>query len=455
MEQMLVEQLIRWHEEDDHEQIVDTVTGMPPAERSYMAVSYLARALNNLERYGEALEQLLLIKDEGIGDALWHFRVGYAYHYMHQVEEALHAFEQADLLAPDDDVTLTFLKRCRRQIQSKQMLQPNLDGMLASLDEFDDSQFWDDSEYALDSYVSEPPTDDMIASVEQELGYKLPKDYITLMKRHNGGVPMNTCFPTTMATSWADNHIAITGIMGIGHQKSYSLCGDLGSRFMIEEWGYPDIGVVFGDCPSAGHDVIMLDYRACGSRGEPAVIHVDQEDDYAITFLAPTFAAFIQGLVHEDVYDTSEEDKQADLHKVATAPFSPLLSQLCENVQEIEDIEGIIRAICTTIVEDKGHFSLHADEWSLLMYDLQFWLYTKCYTEVTREQYLAEYSKMIAFGGAFSTGGYAPGFISDWLDQRIQDGAIITHADTDIVQLSTAAESHLLDRLRAARMDGQ
>jgi len=454
MEQMLVEQLIRWHEEDEHEQIVDTISGVPPAERSYAAVSYLARALNNLERYEDALEQLLLIKDEGIKDALWHFRNGYAYHYLHRVEEALHAFEQADELAPGDSNTQMYLKQCRRQLQSKQMLQHNLGSALASLDEFDDSQFWDDSEYALNSYVSEPPTDDMIAAVEQELGYKLPKDYITLMKRHNGGVPINTCFPTTMATSWSEDHVAITGIMGIGYEKSYSLCGDLGSRFMIEEWGYPDIGVVFGDCPSAGHDVIMLDYRACGPEGEPAVIHVDQEDDYAITFLSPTFAAFIQGLVHDEVYDTSEEDKQADLHKVATAPFSPLLSQLCENVQEIEDIEAIIRTICTAIVEDKGHFSLHADERSLLMYDLQFWLYTKCYREVTREQYLAAYDKMIAFGGAFGTGGYAPGFISDWLDNRVNTGEIIVQADTGALQLSVSAESRLLDNLRAARARG-
>jgi len=454
MEQMLVEQLLRWHEEDEHEQIVDTISSVPPAERSYSAISYLARALNNLERYEEALQQLILIKDEGKGDALWHFRIGYAYHYMHQAEEALHAFEQADLLAPGDSATQIYLKQCRRQLQSKQMLQHNLGSASASLDEFDDSQFWEDSEYALNSYVSEPPTDDMIAAVEQELGYKLPKDYITLMKRHNGGVPINTCFPTTMATSWAEDHIAISGIMGIGHEKSYSLCGDLGSRFMIEEWGYPDIGVVFGDCPSAGHDVIMLDYRACGPEGEPAVIHVDQEDDYAITFLAPTFAAFIQGLVHDEVYDTSEEDKQADLHKVATAPFSPLLSQLCENVQEIEDIEAIIRTICTAIVEDKGHFSLHADERSLLMYDLQFWLYTKCYNDVTREQYLAAYDKMIAFGGAFSTGGYAPGFISDWLDNRVSNGAIIVQAGTGILQLSASTESHLLDNLRAVSVRG-
>lgn len=57
------------------------------------------------------------------------------------------------------------------------------------------------------------------------------------MKQHNGGIPFNVCFPCDEPTSWADDHVAITGIMGVDKDKIYSLCGQLGSRFMIEEWG--------------------------------------------------------------------------------------------------------------------------------------------------------------------------------------------------------------------------
>lgn len=276
-------------------------------------------------------------------------------------------------------------------------------------EQLDFSSFWEDSDYARMEYVSAPLTDEMIASVEQELGYKLPTSYIQMMKQQNGGIPRDTRFPTVEGTSWAEDHIAISGILGIGRDKGYSLCGEFGSRFMIEEWGYPDIGVVICDCPSAGHDVVMLNYRACGKDGEPEVIHVDQEGDYKITFLAPNFGAFIRGLVNEEDYDNSEEDKQDHLLTVSRGTFSPLLSELCGNVTEVDDLEGKIRAVCTRIVEDKGHFSFHADELSTLMYDVQFWLYTKSYPNTSRQSYLDNYSKIIAYGGGgFSQGGYAP-----------------------------------------------
>jgi hypothetical protein len=128
------------------------------------------------------------------------------------------------------------------------------------------------------------------------------------MKNHNGGTPINNCFPINTPTSWAADHIVITGIYGIGYVKSSSLGGHFGSRFWTEEWEYPDIGVAICDCPSAGHHMVFLDYRECGPEGEPSVVFIDQENGYKITWLAKNFESFIKGLVSEETFDQECDD---------------------------------------------------------------------------------------------------------------------------------------------------
>jgi hypothetical protein len=72
---------------------------------------------------------------------------------------------------------------------------------------------------------------------------------------------------------------------------------------MRDEWGYPDWGIGIADTPTAGHEQIMLDYRECGPTGEPRVVYVDQEADYAVVAVAPDFASFLRGLISEDQFE--------------------------------------------------------------------------------------------------------------------------------------------------------
>jgi hypothetical protein len=312
---------------------------------------------------------------------------------------------------------------------------------------FDLTNFWDDSTYALEAYVEAPFTHELLASVEQELGYKLPAAYVELMRTHNGGIPINTRFPTNEPTSWAEDHIAITGIFGIGRTKTNSLCGEFGSPFMLEEWGYPTIGVCLCDCPSAGHDMVMLDYSACGPQGEPTVVHVDQEADYAITYLAPDFEAFIRGLVNEDVYDTSAEDLQHDLDRVQHGAFSSLLAELIAQ-QPTTDFAAIIRAISHQLTVEKGFFALHADALSTLLYDVQFLLYSQAHSVTSKAEYLAVYPTIVALAdGQFSTGGYAPGFIEDWFDSRYSEAKIVADSSGRLT-FSAAYEHDVRQRLQ-------
>ncbi|RXU65327.1 SMI1/KNR4 family protein [Pseudomonas protegens] len=310
--------------------------------------------------------------------------------------------------------------------------------------------FWD---HDSSRKINQPPASAaLIAELQAQLGYRLPPSYVAFMQRYNGGCPHLCCCPTEQGTSWAEDHCAIDSFLSIGRDSRYSLGGDLGSRFMIEEWGYPDLGVYICNCPSAGHDMIALDYRECGPEGEPRVVHVDQEGDYEVTVLAPNFEAFVRSLVSWEVYDTSEQDYLDDLDTVASAPFSPLLQELLEHCPDVPDLGPLIRQIALRIVQDKRYFALHADPLSYLLYDLQFWLYQNRYPVPSQEAYLEVYQDMIAFAKGFSTGGYAPDFIRDWFRARLADGHL--HQVAGGFALTPAYRMQLLEQLSGFRPAG-
>lgn len=166
--------------------------------------------------------------------------------------------------------------------------------------DFDFENFWDNNEYAQENYISETLTDELLKEVQAELPYKIPSSYIEFMQCQNGGIPVNTCYPTNTPNGWADDHIAIDMISGISKNELNSLAGEYGSQYMIEDIDYPDIGIYFAGSP-CGHAMIALDYSECGKDGEPCVVYVEQDDDNKI-FLAKDFETFIKGLKHEDEF---------------------------------------------------------------------------------------------------------------------------------------------------------
>ena len=320
-------QLEQWNDEDEYTRCIQALNAIPENWRNYRTAYALARALENYAIIGDhdegtlkskgdkallrAIEVLESVREEGQNKAQWNMRMAYGYQYLYgQEEKAIPYAQRWAELDPEDENAPAVIRECKAEIRKRQRSRKKKAKFVPGdtpFEGFDLTNFWDDNWYALKEYVSESPSDELIASVEEELGYKLPAAYIWLMKQHNGGIPVNTCYPCDEPTCWADDHVAITGIFGIGREKSCSLCGELGSQFMIDEWEYPAIGVAICDCPSAGHDMIFLDYRACGPQGEPAVVHVDQENDYKITHLADSFEEFIRGLEHESLYDPDED----------------------------------------------------------------------------------------------------------------------------------------------------
>ena len=183
---------------------------------------------------------------------------------------------------------------------------------MSHLKDFNWTGFWKDTDYAFESYIGRDVTDEDIKNAEAELGYTLPTAYIELLKNHNGGVVNKNCFIND-----DDDCVYITGIYGIDRDKKYSLLGEKGNEFWIPKVKYPPIGIVVADTISGGHDMIFLDYRECGTTGEPKVVRVDQEGDYSITLLADNFGDFIKNL-YIGIEEITDEEFQSlsDAEKV-------------------------------------------------------------------------------------------------------------------------------------------
>lgn len=161
------------------------------------------------------------------------------------------------------------------------------------------ADIWDFDGVDKSGYHEPPPSDDDVRSIESELGCRLPDAYVAMARHHNGGLLRRDAHPSPTPTTWAADHVGVNAIFAVGRTAASSLCGRFGQRLWLDEWGYPDGLVYFADTPSAGHDMIALDYRSCGTHDQPSVVHIDQEIGYVVTQLAATFEDFIAGLVEE------------------------------------------------------------------------------------------------------------------------------------------------------------
>ncbi len=75
-------------------------------------------------------------------------------------------------------------------------------------------------------------------------------------------------------------------------------------------------------------------------------------------------------------------------------------------------------------MEEKNLFALHEDALSWLMYDLQYMLYSFAFPKASVKQYLHDYPLILAEDGQFTTNGYAPAFVADWMESRLKEGKL-------------------------------
>jgi hypothetical protein len=148
------------------------------------------------------------------------------------------------------------------------------------------------------NYYGHPAlTHEMIVIAEGRLGVRLPAAFIALLRVQNGGYTKGFAHPMSQRTTWAADHVPLPDLAGIvvdpDHQTTQNI---LHTEYMTHEWGLPPKQVILsGD----GHYWITLDYRH-GAVPSVAWIDVECGEDIQV---APTFAAFLSGLVPDAAYD--------------------------------------------------------------------------------------------------------------------------------------------------------
>ncbi|WP_439378277.1 SMI1/KNR4 family protein [Amycolatopsis lexingtonensis] len=121
----------------------------------------------------------------------------------------------------------------------------------------------------------------------RELGVRLPIELGELLGLRNGGSVAASfdAFPTSAPTSYSATHVPFDELLGVGGRLSI-----LDSPYLSAEWDLPrQVVVLSGD----GHTWVALDYRRSS---EPSVTWFDVELESELA-LAPTFRAFVEGLV--------------------------------------------------------------------------------------------------------------------------------------------------------------
>lgn len=156
-----------------------------------------------------------------------------------------------------------------------------------------ESKIWRDD---ADEYKLEPLNVELVKKAQDKLGIILPELYISILQEQNGGYIKFDSHPSNTPNSWADDHVNVDHILGIGNENSI-----LDSPYLIEEWDLPkNVVLISGD----GHSWIALDYRK--TKENPPVIFIDV-DDKKIIELASNFDSFLKGLYTEEEVKFDED----------------------------------------------------------------------------------------------------------------------------------------------------
>lgn len=196
-EKAILRKIDAWDNEDKFLAIIDFIDKLPIEEKTPAVLSEMARACNNIfwedqseenKKYLEKAVSIFKYIQPDLGDTpSWHYRIGYAYYYLNQLEEAkqhlLQGQEGNDAKAMLRNIEIAQSKG----ITIEQAMQGGKGGIEYTLEIW----FKHLQEKAPELYNNlnfKGATDAQLSALEQKLGVELPEDYKQLYRTFNGQV---------------------------------------------------------------------------------------------------------------------------------------------------------------------------------------------------------------------------------------------------------------------------
>ncbi|MBC1474233.1 SMI1/KNR4 family protein [Listeria grandensis] len=144
-----------------------------------------------------------------------------------------------------------------------------------------------------------------IELAEATFGVKLPASYVKVLEERNGGYLKTDAVPVNCANDWAEDHIHLDELYGIGQDE-----GIMETEYLRNEWGITkgDIIIIGGD----GHAFVALDYE--GTTTDPKVIHIDT-DSSKVNVICDSFDALLRIMYVAEDPDDDEMPHRIDWKK--------------------------------------------------------------------------------------------------------------------------------------------
>jgi len=154
--------------------------------------------------------------------------------------------------------------------------------------------WWDENEISK-KIQQVAPTEEMISFVEEKYGYKLPKDYIELMKKHNGGRLKKRYYKYEK-----NKYVEVDTIFSISDEKVSSSIIQK-NECLFDVYDCFKNGIIIASTDN-GHQFIMLDYSECKNVEEPKVVCIDNEFEDSKVVIANNFKEFLDNLLFKEEF---------------------------------------------------------------------------------------------------------------------------------------------------------